>query len=82
MAGSSGGKSSSGPLWLIWVALLIAGLLLLAEAFHIYQLTRTTTRLGVALVWSAIALMVGNGRWAGNMGTVIVWLAVVLAYIL
>ena len=82
MAGSSGGKSSSGPLWLIWVALLIAGLLLLAEAFHIYQLTRTTTRLGVALVWSAVALMIGNGRWAGNMATVIVWLAVVLAYVL
>lgn len=82
MAGNSGGKTASGPLWLIWVALLIAGLMLLAEAFQIYQLTRTTARLGVALVWSAAALMIGNGRWAGNVATVIVWLAVVLAYVL
>jgi len=76
------GKGSSEPVWLVWAALLLAGLLLLADAFHIYQLTKWTARLGIALVFSALALFIGNGRWPSTAATAIVWLAVVLCYIL
>ena len=76
------GSSKAEPNWLIYLALLLAGILLLAEAFNIYQLTRWTARLGIGLVFSAVAMFVANGRWAGNVAIVIIWLAVVVAYIL
>jgi len=68
------------PYWLIYVAIMIAGILLLAQAFGWIQLNKLTARLGIALIYSAIAMLVGQGRWAGNLATVIVWLGVALTY--
>ena len=62
--------------WLVYAALIIAGLLLLADAFHITHLTRWTGKVGVCLLFSALALIVGNGRHAGYIAAIIVWMAV------
>jgi hypothetical protein len=70
------------PYWLVYLALLIGGALMIAYAYQIMHLDRWTARIGIALMYSAIALLVGNGRWTGFMATAIVWLAVVATYIL
>ena len=74
--------SSKEPYWLVYVALLIAGILLLADAYYIAHLSKWTARLGIGLIYSAVVLIVSRGRWAGNLALVIVWLAIVLTYIL
>ena len=63
--------------WLVYTALIIAGLLLLADAFHILHLAKWTAKVGVCLLFSAVALIIGNGRPAGYIATGIVWLAVI-----
>jgi hypothetical protein len=68
------------PFWLIYVALLLAGILLLADAYNLTQLSRWTARLGISLVFSAIALIVGNGRTVGYMAVAIIWIAVAVSY--
>ncbi len=70
------------PYWLVYLALLIGGMLMLADAYQITHLHRWTARIGIALMYSAIALLVGNGRRAGFMATAVVWLAVVATYFL
>ena len=73
---------SKQAMWLVYVSLIIAGLLFLGEAYGLAGLHRWTARIGIALVWSAIALLVGNGRWSGHAGTFIVWAAVIIVWII
>jgi cytochrome c oxidase subunit IV len=63
--------------WLIYAALIVAGILFLADAFDISHLNRWTARLGIALMFSAFALIVGNGRRTGYVATAIIWLPLV-----
>jgi len=65
------------PVWLIYFSLLVAGLLLLGDALNIPHFHRWTLKLGVALVYSAVCLFIGNGRKAGFIAVILVWLAVI-----
>ncbi len=58
-------------------AVVLAGVLLLADAFGLFALYKITAQLGIALLFSAFALLVGKGRWPGYAATVIIWLAVI-----
>lgn len=64
--------------WLIYVAALVAGALLLADAAGYAPLRKLTARFGIALLYSAFALLVGAGRPSGIIATVLVWIAVIL----
>lgn len=75
--GKSGKKY---PGWLLYVAFLLSGLLFLAEAAHIYTLQRIPAKLAIALIFSAIALIAGNGRSIGYVATGIVWLTVIVLF--
>ena len=70
------------PFWLIYIALLLAGVLLLADAYAIAHLSRWTAKFGIALVFSAIAFIVANGRKSGIIAVAIVWIALVASYII
>ena len=74
-------KKRKQPLWLIYIALLLSGLLLLADAYNFSHLNRWTGRFGLALVFSAVALVVGNGRTAGFVAVGILWVAVIASYL-
>jgi hypothetical protein len=65
------------PYWLVYIALLLAGVLFLSDAFHYRALQLWTARLGLALVYSAFALIIGNGRTPGFLAAAIVWLGVI-----
>ena len=68
------------PFWLITVGVVLAGILLLADAFGLLYLHKVTAQLGVALLFSAFALLVGKGRWPGYTAVAIIWLAVVAMF--
>jgi len=74
--GDSGSKGSL--LWLIYIALLISGGLLLADALGVRAMTRLTVRLGTALVFSAVALIAGKDKPAAIVAIAIVWIAVLI----
>ena len=78
---SAGKKSPKKMVWLIYAALILTGIFFLAAAFNISNLDRWTARLGIALVFSAFALMVGNGRQIGYIATAIIWLPLVVPLI-
>ena len=78
---SAGKKSPKKMVWLIYAALILTGIFFLADAFNIGNLDRWTARLGIALVFSAFALMVGNGRKIGYIATAIIWLPLVVPLI-
>ncbi len=79
MGAESGNKQGS-LLWLLCLAFAVAGILLLAHAFHFYVLSKLTVRLGAALLFSAIALIAGKDKPAGIISIAIVWLAVVITF--
>jgi hypothetical protein len=67
-------------LWLIYVSLILSGAILIADAINFSILTKLTARLGVGLVFSAIALLVGKDRPAGIIATSIIWISIVITF--
>jgi len=77
----SGDKARSDARWLIYLAALIAGAVLLADAYSYAPIQKITAKLGIGLLFSAFALLVGNGRAAGYVAVVILWIAVILTFV-
>ncbi len=82
MGGDSAAQKASQPYWLIYVGLLIGGVLLLADAQHYAPLQKISAKLGIGMIYSALALFVGNGRPAGIIATVIIWIAVLTTFLI
>lgn len=68
--------------WISYVSLLVAGILLLGDAYSWPHLEKWTARLGIALVYSAIALLVGKGNTPSVIGCVILWVAVLVTILI
>jgi hypothetical protein len=68
--------------WIAYIGLFLAGLILLADAYNMTQLDRWTARVGIALVYTAFALVIAKGRTSGTIGSVVVWVAVLLTLFL
>jgi len=79
--GSAAPKKSQGY-GLIYFALLLAGVLMLAQAAGYHPLQRVPAKLAVGLLYSALALFLGNGRPAGFFATAIIWLAVIATFMI
>lgn len=68
--------------WLIYIAALLAGVLLIADAVNYHPATKATARLGIALLYTAFAFIVGGKRASATIGTILVWAAVLIAMFL
>ena len=68
--------------WLIYLAALLAGLLLIADAVSFRPMVKITARLGIALLYTAFAFIAGGSRASAIIGTILVWLAVLLTFFL
>lgn len=68
--------------WLIYGALLLGGLMLLADPFGWIQLQRWTARLGLTLIYSAISLVLAGRTFEGKLAASIVWAVVVTYYVI
>jgi len=75
-------SSKSQHYWLIYVAAILAGFLLLADAANFAPATKITARLGIALLYTAFAFLFGKARPSVYIGTILLWVAVVLTIVL
>jgi len=79
-AKNSGAPAQKPYYWLIYIAALLAGLLLIADAVNFRPVAKITARLGVALLYTAFSFIVGSGRATAIIGTIMVWLAVLITF--
>jgi hypothetical protein len=79
---SGNGGQADQRYWIAYIGLLLAGAVLLADAYNVTQLNRWTARVGLALIYTAFALVLAKGRASGTIGTIIVWVAVLLTLFL
>ena len=68
--------------WLIYIAAILSGLLLLADAAAYGPATKITARLGIAILYTAFALWLGRSCPTAWIGTILVWTAVLLTFLL
>lgn len=80
MAGSPIPKSKA--IWLVYLALILAALILLTDAFGYEPMTRITARLGIGLLFTAIFFVTTNGRPAGWWASAILWAGIITAMII
>ena len=78
----SGPLAKSQPYWLIYLAMLIGGLLLLAHAMSLAAAQTLALKLAVALLYSAFALCISGSRLTGIWAAMIVWVVVILTFFL
>jgi RsiW-degrading membrane proteinase PrsW (M82 family) len=77
-ASSGGAKAKKAePWWLLYVAALLGGLLFLSEAIHYYPLMKISAKLGIALIYSAFALLLAGQKRPAIAAAVLIWLAVI-----
>ncbi len=76
---SSSAAPKKQPYWVIYLGILIAGLIMLAEAAHYRPGQRLTAKLAAALLYSALALWVGENKPHGYIGVAIVWAVVIIS---
>lgn len=74
-------KPTRQPAWLMYTGLILAGLVLLAQAFEWSSLSQWTAKVGIALIFSAGALLLGRGKSSAIIAVIIVWVAVILTLV-
>jgi hypothetical protein len=67
-------------IWLIYVALIISGVILIGDALKMEAISKLTIRLGVGLIFSALALITGKDRPAGIISIAILWIAILISF--
>ncbi len=75
-----GKKTRKEPYWLLYTSILISGVVLLSDAVAYAPLEKITAKLGIGLLFTAFALIVGNGRKMGFAATGLIWAAVVATF--
>lgn len=75
-------KEKKSIYWLIYLSLLLSGFLLVADAYDINHLNRWTAKFGISLIFTAITLLIGNGRKEGFTAAVLIWVSVIGTYLL
>jgi hypothetical protein len=68
--------------WLIYLSLIISGIILLGNALGPGLLTKWTAKLGIGLLYSAFALIIGNGRKSGFIAVSILWISIIITILL
>jgi len=68
--------------WLLYLSLILSGLLLLADAFDATYFNRLTARLGIGLLFTAFAFIVGAGHKKAPISVGILWGAIIATYFL
>jgi len=82
MAGDEKKGGAPKAYWLVYVALLIGGVLLISDASKFAPLQRISAKLGIGMLYSAFALFVGNGRPAGLIASGILWVAILATFLI
>ena len=70
------------PYWIIYLGLLLAGILMLSQAAGYHPMQKISAKLSLGLLYSAVALYVGNGRAPGYIGTGLVCGASLVSFLI
>lgn len=70
------------PYWLLYISIVLSGLLFLGEAAGITALQKVPAKLAIALLFTALALLVGKGRPMGYIATALIWITVITLFVL
>lgn len=60
-------------LWLVYLSVLLAGVMILGDVFRLMELHRWTVQLAVAMIFSAFALLFPKSKTAGVISAIIIW---------
>jgi hypothetical protein len=74
-------KVKKQPYWVLYLSILLSGLVLIADAVSYAPVQKITARLGIALLVSALALIIGNGRTVGYAAAALIWIAVIVTFL-
>lgn len=74
------GPKSTKLIWLVYIALLLSGIILLGDALNITVISKLTSRLGIGLVYSALALIIGKNRPHGIIAIGIIWVTIIITF--
>jgi len=77
---SSSKPARSSRMWLIYLSLILSGILLIADALNIGFLEQLTIRLGIGLLFSAVALVGGKNGNMGIIATALIWVAIIITF--
>ncbi len=67
-------------IWLIYFAFLVSGIILIGDALNISVISKLTTRLGIGLLFSALALIIGKNRPHGIIAVGIIWVTIIITF--
>jgi len=76
------GKKKQEPYWLVYVSAFLSGLVLLTDAIQYAPMQKVSARLGIALVFSAFALIVGRNNTPSVIAAALIWAAVIMTFVL
>lgn len=78
--GSSKAKKKQ-PYWMIYVAALFGGVIMLSDALGFAPMQKITVKLGVALIYSAFILLTSKAQKIAITAACIVWLSVIATFV-
>ena len=74
-------KSNKGAYWMIYLGLAVAAILLLGDGLSIPHLERWTAKVGVALLFTVLFLLVCRSMTRAIIASGIIWLAVIATFL-
>jgi len=74
-------RGSKGAYWMIYLGLAVAAIVLLGDGLAIPHLERWTARIGIALLFTTLFLVVCRSMTRAIIASGIVWLAVVATFL-
>ncbi len=80
-SGAQTTKANKGPLWMIYLSLIVAAMVLLGDGLSIPHLERWTARVGVALLFTTLFLIVCRNMTRAILASAVMWLAVIATYL-
>jgi len=74
-------SSSKSALWMIYVSLAVAAMVLLGDGLAVSFLEQWTTRIGIALLFTTFFLLVCRNQTRAIIASVIIWLAIIATFL-
>lgn len=68
--------------WMIYASLLISAILLIGDGLAITHLEKWTAKVGVALLFSVLFLLISKNQTKAIIASIIIWIAVIATFVI
>ncbi len=69
------------PFWMIYLALVVAAIVLLADGLSIPHLERWTARVGLGVLFTTVFLIVSSNQTRAIVASAMIWLAIIATFL-